>query len=281
MKRLFQFPFLLITANVFAQTSQPNLYEVSKPFKQLYVDKHESFIVAFDMGRYLDKAGVGSSIEKTDTLFLQLDKSYQGKSFKVQENNNQLYIAGLNEKKLKHYKLEIAENTKDATYHLNNAYYLDNYFAMADRLNRKFELNHYDFRNGFANWEKLPNKEMNYLEFRKFTDKTIREIEDSISKRQEYLTTLIDYLVTNAETLDYLSFKDSLSKMPAEFPYKSSYYKTVINRISKSTPELVVSLYKDFPHNRILIELAVEKDKALLQRLKAEQKNEMKLTKKK
>jgi len=281
MKRLVAFSLLLITANMFGQTSEPSLYEVSKPFKQVYADKHENFIVAFDMGRYLDKAGVGSSIEKTDTLVLQPDKSYKGKSFKVEQSNNQLYISSLHEKKSKNYKLEIVENTKDAHYNLNNAYYLDNYFAMTARLNKKFELNHYEFRSGFANWEKLPNKDMSYLEFRKFADRIIRQLEDSISEKQEYSTALINYLIANAENLDYVNFKDSLSKIQAEFPFKSSYYKTVINKISKSNPEFVVSLYKDFPENRTLIEFAVEKDKALLKKLKAQQKSEMERTKKK
>jgi len=281
MKRAFIFPFLILAGNLFGQISEPNLYEVSKAFKKIYTDNQKNFIIAYDMGKYLDPAGVGSSIRKTDTLFLQSDNSYKGKEFKIENITNQLYITSLTKKKSKQYKLSIVENRKTAYQDLNNAYYLDNYFAMSERLNKKYELNHYSFRNGFYSWEKATNKEINYLEFRKLADTEIQQTEDSISKRQEQLVTQTKYLVDNVDKLTYAEFKDGIIRIPAEFAYQSSYYKTVVNKISKSKQDYVITLYKDFPENRTLIEFAIEKDKPLLQKLKAIKKSENNLAKKK
>ena len=281
MKKIYILPFLLFAGNLFGQITEPHLYEVSKAFKKIYTDKHENFIVVFDMGKYLDKAGVGSSIRKTDTLFLQLDNNYKGKEFKIENISNQLYITSLTEKKSKKYELNIVESRKIAYQDLNNAYYLDNYFAMSERLNKKYELNHYSFRNGFYTWEKITNKEINYIEFRRIVDNEIQKTEDSISKRQEQLVTQTKYLIDNVDKLTYAEFKDRISKIPAEFAYQSSYYKTVVSKISKSKEDYAISLYKDFPENRTLIEFAVEKDKPLLQRLKAIQKSEKSLATKK
>jgi hypothetical protein len=274
MKKNCILPFLLCTVNLFGQVTKPNLYEVSKAFKKIYADNHENFIVAFDMGKYLDKAGVGSSIRKTDTLFLQSDKSYKGKEFKIENIISQLYIASLTEKKSKKYKLNISENIKIASQDLNNAYYLDSYFAMSERLNKKYKLNYFSFRNGFHSWEKVANKEINYIEFRKIADNEIQKTEDSISKRQEQLLSQTKYLVDNIEKLTYAEFKDSISKIPAEFPYQSSYYRATLSEISKIKQDYVISLYKDFPNNRALIEFAVEKDKTLVKKLKAMLKRE-------
>ena len=281
MKKIYILPLLIFAGNLFGQTNEPNLYEVSKAFKKIYADKYENFIVAFDIGKYLDKAGVGSSIRKTDTLFLQSDKSYKGKEFIIENITNQFYITKLTEKKSKKYKLNIVEKRKTAYQDLNNAYYLDNYFAMSERLNKKYELNHYSFRNGFYNWEKTNNKEINFLDFRKIVDNEIQKTEDSISKRQEQLVTQTKYLIDNVNRLTYAEFKDSITKIPAEFVYQSSYYKTVVSKISKSKQDYVISLYNDFPENRALIEFAVEKDKILLQKLKAIRKSKKDLATKK
>jgi hypothetical protein len=268
MKKVYILSILLVAGKLFGQTTEQNLFEVSKAFNKIYADKSENYIVAFDMGKYLDKAGIGSAIRITDTLFLQPDKTYKGKLFKVEESNSQLYILSLTEKKSKKYKLDKVDSLKNAYYNLNNAYYLGHYFAMTNRLNEKFELNHHSFRVGFYNWKNIINNKINYLEFRKFADKTIQEIEDSISVRQEYLTSLTNYLTTNIETISYSNFRDSISKIPAEFAYQSSYYKNVIEKISKTKPDYVISLYKEFPQNRTLIEFAVEKDKTLRRSLK-------------
>jgi hypothetical protein len=281
MKRIFFLPFLLSAGNLFGQTSEPNLYQLAKPFKKTYADVHDNFIVAFDMGKYLDKAGVGSSITKTDTLYLQSDNIYKGKEFNIENVANQLYITSLTEKKTKKYKLDIVQSKKIVYQDLNNAYYLDNYFAMAERLNKKYELNQFSFRNGFYSWKGVRDKEINYLKFRNIVDNLIRKTEDSISKRQDQLVSQTKYLIDNIDKLTYPEFKDSISKIPAEFSYQSSYYKTVVSEISKTNQEYVISLYKDFPENRTLIEFAVEKDKPLLQKLKAIQKSESNLAKKK
>lgn len=282
MKKALIFLLLIFTCQLFGQTPKPNFLEVIKPFKKIYLDKQQDFAIAYDMGQHLDKAGIGASIRKTDTLLLQSDKGFIGKEFRIENIDNQLYISSLTEKKSKKYKLEKVENIELTLYNLNNAYYLDQYFAMTDRLNKKYDLNHHDFRNGFYNWKTLTNQKIDQQDFRNFVDREIQETEDSITNRQETLTKQTKYLIDNVEKLDYKDFKDSLSKIPAEYAYQSSYYKTVVNKISKSKPNYVVSLYNDFPENRTLIEFAIENDKALKKRLKTELKTaETNLSKKK
>jgi hypothetical protein len=119
MKRIYLLPFMLFAGNLFGQTSEPNLYQVAKPFTKIYADNHKDFIVAFDMGKYIDKAGVGSSIIKTDTLFLQPDKSYIGKEFRIENISNRLYITSLTEKKSKKYELNLVESQK-TTFFVNS-----------------------------------------------------------------------------------------------------------------------------------------------------------------
>ena len=281
MKVIYILLLLLFGENLFGQTTEPNLYEVSKSYRKIYADKYENYIVVFDMGKYLDKAGVGSSIIKTDTLYLQANNDYKGKEFKIGSIANQLYVTNLTEKKSRTYKLNIVENKKTVYQDLNNAYYLSNYFAMSERLNKKYDLNHYSFRNGFYGWERVTNKEINYVGFRKTIDNEIKKKEDSISNRQEQLLTQTKYLIDNIDKLTYAEFKDGISKIPAEFVYQSSYYRTVVNKISTNKQEYIIALYKDFPVNRTLIQFAVEKDRTLVKKLKSIQKSEKKLETKK
>ena len=281
MKQVFILLLFLFAGKLFGQTSEPDFHQVTNPLRKIYTHIQEKFIVVFDMGKYLDKAGTGSSIRKTDTLHLQSDNSYKGREFRIEKVNNQPYITSLTEKKNRKYKLEIVDNKKIAFQDLNNAYYLDNYIAMSERLNKRYELNHFSFRNGFYSWKQIAEKDINYLEFKNIVDNLIRKVEDSISKRQDQLIAQTKYLIDNIDKMTYAEFKDNLSKIPAESAYQSSYYKTVVREISKNKQEYVISLYKDFPENRTLIEFAVEEDKALRQKLKAIQKSENNLAKKK
>ena len=151
---------------------------------------------------------------------------------------------------------------------------------MSERLNKKYDLNHHNFRKGFYSWEKTTNKEITYTDFRKIVDSKIRNIEDSISKRQDQLVIQTMYLIDNIDEITYTEFKNRIRKIPAEFAYQSIYFKTIVSKTSKSKQDYVISLYKDFPDNRTLIEFAVENDKALLKILKAIQKSENNLAKK-
>lgn len=280
MKSVFILLNFLFAGQLFGQTLEPDFHHFKNPFRKIYTHTQGNFIVVFDMGNHTDKAGIGSSIRNIDTLYLQPDSSYEGKRFRIENAGNQLYIISRTEKKDRRYKLEVANDRKVVFQDLNNAYYLDNYFAMSTRLNERYELNHFDFRNGFFSWKQLAEKGISYLEFRKIVDSMIIKIEDSVSKRQDQLVTQMKYVIGNVDSMSYSEFKESISKIPAEYAYQSSYYKTAVREISKSKQDYVILLYKDSPENRTLIEFAVEEDKALRQKLKAIQKNENKSPKK-
>lgn len=281
MKQVFILLIFLFSQKLFGQTSDPDFHQVTKAFQKIYTHSQGSFVVVFDMGKYLDKAGIGSSIRYIDTLHQQPDNSYKGKEFLIDNVNNQLYIKSLTGKKHKKYKLEIPDEIRIVLLDLNNAYYLDNYFAMSKRLNKRYELNHFDFRGGFYSWKQIAEKEFNYLEFRNIADSIIKKMEDSVSKRQDQLVAQTRFLIDNVDKMSYTEFKDSINRIPAEYAYQSSYYKNVVREISKSKQDYVIALYKDSPENRTLIEFAVEDNAAVRQELKSIQKRENKLTKKK
>lgn len=281
MKKILPILLLVISSQLYGQRPAPDFLETDKRSIKFYAEKYQDFAIVYKMGGYIDKAGTGSSISELDSLFLQTDNNFKGKKFKIESIQNKLYISSLLKKKSKKHKLKKIENFELLIYNLNNAYYLDEYFAMTKRLNNNYVLNHHDFRIGFKNWKNLTNKKIAPNDFKIFVNKEIQKTEDSISNYQETLVKQTNFLINNIEKIDYPEFKNGLTKIPAEYPYKSSYYKHVVSRISRRKPEYVISLYKDFPENKSIIEFAVEKQNSLIQKLKAIQKNEVKLSRKK
>ncbi len=232
-----------------------------------YVDLKYSAAYVYEIGSYLDKAGTGYSIRNTDTLTRQPANNYVGKATKlINENNKSYLITEL--KKTKTFLLDPVKNLEVVNSNLNNAYYLDNYFKMSDELNKTYPLNHHSFRNGFSTWEKLLNKEVDYLQFREFAIKQLKEIKDSIGYLQERYTKLTNYVIQNAGTIAYDTLKDSLMKLPADYRSLSGYYGTIINVVAKQRPGYFFKLAEDFPNNRGLIFSAVEDNKEVVQGLK-------------
>lgn len=232
-----------------------------------YVDLNNSAANVYQMGSYFDKAGTGYSIRKTDTLIKQPDGTYLGKTTKIIRDNNKFYLVTEN-KKTKKFNIDTVKTLSVVNNNLNNAYYLDNYFKISDELNKSYPLNHHTFRNGFYTWKELQNKEIDYLQFREFANKWLKEKKDSIIILQDSHVAQTNYIIQNIKTFDYKTLRDSLTKLPAEYRNLSWYYGTVINEVAKQRPDYFFRLAEDFPNNRSIIFIAVEDNKEVIQGLR-------------
>jgi hypothetical protein len=269
MKQMAAIFLLLLFLSASGQENADSvLFQTQGKMRPHYVDLRGTGGKVYSMGRYLDKAGSGYSIAATDTLIIHEDGSYSGNKTKVVKENNKLYLI-ITGKKTSKFLLNTVKDPDLSNYNLNNAYYLDHYFKMCEELNKLYPLNHNSFRNGFWMWKEIPNKNMDYLVFRNFADKRLKEIKDSISEVQNRYVRLTNYITGNLQTPDYHLLKDSLTKLPAEYKSSSWYYGTVVNEIAKQRPEYFFRLAEDFPDNQNLIFGSIENSKQVIQGLKA------------
>ena len=269
MKQMAAIFLLLLFLSASGQENADSvLFQTQGKMRLHYVDLRGTGGKVYSMGRYLDKAGSGYSIAATDTLIIHEDGSYSGNKTKVVKENNKLYLI-ITGKKTSKFLLNTVKDPDLSNYNLNNAYYLDHYFKMCEELNKLYPLNHNSFRNGFWMWKEIPNKSMDYLVFRDFADKRLKEIKDSISEVQNRYVRLTNYIIGNLQTPDYHLLKDSLTKLPAEYKSSSWYYGTVVNEIAKQRPEYFFRLAEDFPDNQNLIFGSIENSKQVIQGLKA------------
>lgn len=244
------------------------LLQTNNKMHLYYVSMDNSAATVYEMGKYLDKAGMGYSIRKTDTLRQQPDGSFAGNGSRIIRENNRLYLIP-ELKKTRKLPIDTVKSLAVFNNNLNNAYYLDSYFRMSRELNQSYPLNHHSFRTAYRTWNELPHKELDHLQFREFADKRIKSIRDSIGRLQHRHTALTNYIIQHISTLDYNTLKDSLAKLPAEYAYQSSYYRSVVNAAATQKPEYFFRLAEDFPANRQLIFSSVENDRELFGRMKA------------
>jgi hypothetical protein len=263
---------ILLLLNCFSALAQEGggrtLLQTNSKMHLYYVELGNFAATVYTMGSHLDKAGTGYSIRKTDTLTRQPDGSYAGSTSRITRENNRLYLV-TELKKTKKHSIDTVTSLAVFNNNLNNAYYLDSYFRMSRELNKAYPLYSHSFRDGYRTWKDIQNKELDYLQFREFADDHIKNIRDSISRLQEKHTALTNYLIQNISTLEYNTLKDSLAKLPPEYAYQSSYYRTVMNAAATQKPEYFFRLAEEFPAHRRLIFSSVENDKEVLSRMKA------------
>lgn len=219
-----------------------------------YVDLRDGEGRVYAIGPYYDVAGTGHSITKTDTLQRQPDGSYSGRHFRISGEKDECYLVSTG-KKTRKFRLDTVKDPNLVNNNLNNAYYLEQYYAMSSELYKTYPLNHHTFRDVFARWKALPNneKEMDHLQFRGFADKRLKEIKDSSSVAQDKYVRLTNHIVQNIRSMDYTAFKDSLAQVPAEYAGTSRYYSTVIDTVALRQPEYFFRLAEDLPQHQSLI----------------------------
>jgi hypothetical protein len=261
--------FLLSLSNLFGQGNNESiLLETRSKTHLYYVELIGSVGKVYEMGSYLDKAGTGYSIRRSDTLSMKPDRTYIGQATKVVIRDN-VFALLVQNKKAEQFALYKPADIAQVHMNLNNAYYLDNFFSLCKELNKTYPLYHSEFRNGFRSWKEIDNKVSDPVQFKIYADYQLRKMKDSISAVQDHYVLLTSWLIQNVGTIDYLPLKDSLAKLPAEYRSNSWYFGTVINEVSKQRPEYFFRLAEDFPDRRTIIFSAAEDNKQVMQSLKA------------
>lgn len=276
MKRLL----LILTTTLvltFAQGQNDScrLYQASKGNYVVYhVELCKTSGTVFRLDYWVDKGGAGYLINFIDSLIKQSDTSkylFVGQKTKIQNENNNKCLLCFNDYKDRQKSIEmtLTSDLQEAYRKINNGFWWNDFFKLCDSVDSKFVWQHYSFRNGFGLWNSFTNKEEYYIDFRLFVKKKTKDIKDSISKYHTAYTLTTTNILNSISTIEYSALKDSLVKLPAEWPYLSSYFSNVIKSICINRPELFFILADDMPDNKNLILGLADRDKETIKRLKA------------
>lgn len=258
---------LILTIQICLQSHGQNtvFYKTVKKQGQYYLEISNGIAKVYKMGKYIDKAGSGPAIIKIDTLNKITENEFNGKLFSVIREDGNYVIKSEKGKKL---NTEIINDLKSIYLTLNNAYYLKSYFDLSERINAEFPLYHYTFRNGYYAWNKLIERNYNHEEFKIKTNNELKLLYDSIFQYQTKLTNTTNFLIKNANQIEYNTIIDSLRILPIEYSSNSWYFGSAVYQISKANPEYFYKILADFPTNKTVIYFAVNKDKLLVEQLK-------------
>ena len=269
---------LLIQLNVIAQTSDKRVFlETSKRANHYYVDLHETDALVFEMETFLRGPEMGYAIRNIDTLARQSDGAYTGRQMKIIRKKDALYLIRESKKKKEMPLVNVADSAS-ANAHLNNAYYLERYFEMSKEINNVFPLWNGSW-DRFSTWQSLDNKEINYRAFRVFADERIKLMKDSIVEEQNRCTVLMNYLIQNIATINYMALRDSVAKLLVNdsSAYKlvyqqqpGAYFQKVIYLVAKEQPEFFFRLAEEYTSkNRYYIFNSIDtRNKEVLAKLK-------------
>ena len=271
MKSFFVILFLIILHFIaIGQNSSETVFLTPKSKASFrYVELNNTGGRIYQMGRYLDKAGVGYSIRNSDTLNRKGEDRYVGKNTDLIKENSTFYLLTSRKNKPLKILLDTVANLTEAYTILNNAYYLDHFMLMCRELNKTYPLNDYSFRIGFRKWDALPGKSLDPVQFRPFADAKLKEIKDSVVLVQNRLVAITNNLISRIRTIEYSSLKDSLGLLPAIYGLESQYFQTVVNEVSKQRPEYFFRLAEDFPDSRNIFFSYAENNKQVMANLKA------------
>lgn len=229
-----------------------------------YIELCSNNVKVYKMGRYFDKVGTGPAILNIDTLVFTKSNEFKGRIYTLLKSDTIYTLISNNGKKYQtEPQSELQVNTA-----LNNAYCLKSYFDLSDKINKKFPLYHYTFRNGYYAWESDPDKSIHHDKFVEQKDKEIRLIYDSISKNQIAFTKTTQFVTAHAEKVDYSILKDSMSTLPIDYRPESGYFDQCVYQMVKADPAYFYELLQDFPTSKKFIYLAVQQDKELVKQLK-------------
>jgi hypothetical protein len=255
MKQIFVIAYLL--GNTLLSDAQTTLYQASDKFNRYYIELQPDQARIYKIARYLDKAGTGYLMQDEDTLTKQADGSYIGHRSAIRPGKD-MGTMTFNPSRKSGYKLETPK-TADVNYILNNAYYLDQYFDMSRELQTQYPSTGHSFRSGFAQWDAIPDKNMEHQKFRTLADRQIKAMKDSILQYEQRLSMISDQLLKNIKTIDYKTVKEGVAQLPSDYQLSSKYFRTVINELAKQQPGYFLQLADEFPGRRDQLFWAVDK----------------------
>lgn len=258
---------LLIQLKVQAQASDNRLFlETSKKANHYYVDLGEMDALVFEVGMFPHGPEMGCRIKRIDTLVRQSDGAYIGGMTKIMKKKDAFFLIHESNKKKEMSLVNVADSASANT-QLNNAYYLDRYLAMSKEVDYAYPLWNASWSR-FETWRQLSNKEINYKAFRIFTDERMKFMKDSIVEAQSRYTALMNHLLQNVATINYISLRDSLDKLPVD--YSSSYFQKVVHEVAKKQPEFFFQLAEDsvFKRQSYIFDSIGSREKEVLAKLK-------------
>jgi hypothetical protein len=249
MKNILIITLLLIQLDALAQAGDNREYmQTSKKINRYYVDLGEMNALVFEIETFFHGPQMGYTIKGIDTLARQSDGWYIGKKTKIIKKRDKLFLIR-EAKKKKEMSLVNVEDRAAANTQLNNAYYLDQYLKMSKAINYVYPLWDASWSR-FDTWKQLSNKEIDHKAFRVYADERIKFMKDSIVEVQNRYTVLMNYLIQNVATINYISLKDSLEKLPMD--YFSSYSREIVYTVAKEKPEFFFQLAEDSTPDRML-----------------------------
>ena len=225
-----------------------------------YIDLTGNYALVFEMGQYYDKMGAGRIILSTDTLVKETAMLYRSQSFELRTSNSELLL--VKSRRTRILPCKQLGNNSEVFGILNNAFYLAEYIDMSELLNKDYPLNHHSFRNAFDAWSAVEVKEMDYIGFREYARREIREINDSLRVEQDRYSKIKEELITNLGSMEFRVFEENVLKLPAEFKGRSWYFGTVMNEAAKIRPDLFFDLAERHPSLRSIIFSSVDDDVA-------------------
>ncbi|RPE08714.1 hypothetical protein EGT74_16900 [Chitinophaga lutea] len=265
---------LLLASTCFTASAQNNsgsrlLKYKSKTHTPIYVELNDTEAKVFYLSNHLDVAGRGYALASTDTLAKKTDGRYEkGPATIITENEKSILLL-TTRKGVNRYALHTVTDMHAANNDLNNAYHCSRYFELSDKLNKTYPLYHYSFREAYGTWKTAENKEIDYVQFREWTDRRISVLRDSLTRLNDSRTATTDFLLKNIRTIDYPALKEKIQTLPAEYAYQSQYFTTVANAVAKEKPEYFLRLAEDLPESRQILFQSVDKTRPVFDRIRA------------
>lgn len=248
-------------------TANKYLHTTGKRYPYYIIEQGSNKTIVYSMGKYLDKAGVGSSMLAADTL-QQIAGKWAGKTFEITRENER-DILNTNDLKNRKFVLETPADLPALYTKLNNAYYLDHYFELSRQLNKTYPLNDFSFRSGFQAWDELPGNESDPEQFRFLVTEKLRYIKDSVSTVNERLVKLTNHLQQSVASIEYTPVKDSINQLLQVLPGYNRYFSSIISIYSKQKPAYFLQLAEDMPQQRALFFMAADDSKETYEGIKA------------
>lgn len=272
MKKMYlpMLVIMLIPTDVFAQQLVNKIYLSSTgKSTSFYVELSELSAFVYSIGQLWDKAGTGYKLLGMDTLSRQHDGNYFGSTIRIHTKEERALLE-ITHKKPKNHVLDTLENPLPMYFKLNNAYFLNAYFAMTVQINKRYPLNHYSYRNSFDTWDNLKpdEKKLAHSQFRSFADNFIKIKRDSICVVQDVFVSLTNNLLSRINEIEYDSLKEVLTSLPVEYKGRSWYFGTIVNEVSKKHPEFYFRIAEDFSEDRSIVFTAAEDNKEVISNLK-------------
>ncbi|MCU0444443.1 MAG: hypothetical protein MUE85_05945 [Microscillaceae bacterium] len=276
MKAIQLIIFLILTASLGFGQDNNTIYLKTNYKRVLYyaeLKANEAVVYTLFQQYHNPHTGLrGYSMHQIDTLIKQSNKTFIGKQLSISLENNQYYLSIKsfnNSGKTKKLELETIKNMDEYRHNLNNAYYLNSYFKMYNELNKTYPLCSLNSSNAKRDWDNIPNKYIEHLQFKRLIDSQLSNIKDSIIAQQNNYVKITDYLINNIKTIEYSALKDSIAKLPTDYHNSFRYYETVIKEVAQHQPKYFFRIVEDFPKDEDFIFMVVDNDKPLIQQLNA------------